>query len=185
MQQGKYNEVIAQRYAEALMDLAKGEPGLVDRLGGETAAVLEIYRQVPDIARLLATPLISAERKQQLLADTFGGRVHPYMLNFMRLLVQRRRIVYLPAICEQYQILLRALQQTVLVEVTTAVPLGDAQADALVERVKARTGAQRVELRRRVEPDILGGMILKIGDEVIDSSLRGQLRKLTFQLTAS
>lgn len=183
--QGKLSEVIAQRYAEALKDLAVSEEGLLERLGAETADVIQIYRDTPDLGRLLATPIVPGARKEEVLASIFGGRVHPYFLNFMKLLVRRRRIGYLASICEQFQVLLRELQQTVLVEVTTAVLLEEAQAEALVQRILTRTGAKRADLRRKIDPEILGGMILKIGDEVIDSSLRGQLRKLTFQLTAS
>lgn len=88
-------------------------------------------------------------------------------------------------VCASYQRILRELQQTTLAEVISAVPISEEQASALIERIRRRTAAVRVELRRRVDPDLLGGMIIKIGDEVIDASLRGQLRKLTLQLTLS
>ncbi|MBW4699048.1 MAG: F0F1 ATP synthase subunit delta [Aphanocapsa lilacina HA4352-LM1] len=185
MQQGKDSEQIAQRYAEALKELALSETGLLEQFGNDTDGILQVMEEFPDFERFLVVPVIAMVDKKRLLVEAFGGKVHPYMLNFLQLMVDRRRIALLRPVCASYQRILRELQQTTLAEVISAVPLSEEQASALIERIRRRTAAVRVELRRRVDPELLGGMIIKIGDEVIDASLRGQLRKLTLQLTLS
>ncbi len=182
--QGKVTEQIAQRYAEALKELALSQEGLLEDFGRGTQVVLDVLATTPELASFLATPVISMAAKKQLLVTAFGDKVHSYLLGFLQLLVDRRRIVSLEPICKQYQILLRKQQETTLAEVVSAVPLSDAQVSALTDRIRQRTGAKQIDLRRQVEPELLGGMIIKIGDEVIDASLRGQLRKLTLQLTS-
>ncbi|AGY58478.1 ATP synthase F1 subunit delta [Gloeobacter kilaueensis] len=181
----KDSEQIALRYAEALKDLGLSEEGLLDEFGRTTEALLEVLDANPELERLLATPLVSLADKKRVLAQIFEGKVHPYVLNFLQLLVDRRRIGFLRPICNQFQILLRKLQQVTLAEVISAVPLSQEQQEALLARIQTRTSARRVELRTRINPELLGGMIIKIGDEIIDASLRGQLRKLTLQLTLS
>ncbi|MBC8123656.1 MAG: F0F1 ATP synthase subunit delta [Gemmatimonadaceae bacterium] len=181
----KVNEQIVQRYAEALKDLGLSQPGLLDKLGEETEVVLKVLDDNPNLEKLLGTPLIDMAAKKKFLVTIFGGRTHPYLLSFMQLLIDRRRGGYLRSICRKYQILLRELQKTTLAEVITAFPLTPEQVEALKQRILSRTRAQRVELRTQLNPDLLGGMIIKLGDEIIDASLRGQLRKLGLQLTAS
>lgn len=113
-----------------------------------------------------------------MLGDGGNG----YLLNFLMLLVDKRRIVFLEAICEQYLALLRQFTNTVLAEVTSALKLTDAQKDQVKERVKQLTGAQAVELETKVDGDILGGIVIKVGSQVFDSSLRGQLRRVGLSL---
>jgi F-type H+-transporting ATPase subunit delta len=105
--------------------------------------------------------------------------------NFLLLLVDRKRIYMLDAICQQYLALLRELNQTVLAEVISAVPLSSEQEQAVKERVITMTNAREVELSQKVDPSLIGGVIIKVGSQVIDASLRGQLRRLSLRLTSS
>jgi F-type H+-transporting ATPase subunit delta len=73
----------------------------------------------------------------------------------------------------------------VLAEVVSAVPLSEAQASAVKQKVIAMTNAREVELETRIDPDIIGGVIIKVGSQVIDASLRGQLRRLSLRLTSA
>jgi F-type H+-transporting ATPase subunit delta len=91
----------------------------------------------------------------------------------------------LPAICEQYQELLRKLKQAVLAEVTSAVELSDEQKQAVREKVIAITGAREVDLETQVDRDLIGGVIIKVGSQVVDASLRGQLRRISLRLSGA
>jgi F-type H+-transporting ATPase subunit delta len=91
----------------------------------------------------------------------------------------------LQGVCEQYQALLRELRQTVLAEVTSAVELTDAQKDSVRQRVRDMVSAQQVELETHVNSELIGGVIIKVGSQVIDASLRGQLRRLGLLLSSS
>jgi F-type H+-transporting ATPase subunit delta len=85
-------------------------------------------------------------------------------------------------VLSRYQALLRELNQTVLAEVTAAVELTADQQNALRDRVLAMTGARQVDLAITVDADLLGGVIIKVGSQIVDASLRGQLRRLGMQL---
>ena len=103
----------------------------------------------------------------------------------MLLLVDKRRIVFLEAVLQQYLALLRQLNQTVLAEVISAVPLSELQQQAVVEKVLAITNARQVEVQSKIDSELIGGVIIKVGSQVIDASLRGQLRRLSLRLTSN
>ena len=111
--------------------------------------------------------------------------MHAYVRQFLMILVDRGRIIFLEGICKQYQNLLRKFNQTVLAEVTSAVDLSDAQKDSIRQRVIDITGARQVELANSLDPELIGGVIIKIGSQIIDASLRGQLRRIGMQLSSA
>ena len=98
------------------------------------------------------------------------------------LLVDRGRIILLEGVCQQYLSMLREMNQTVLAEVTSAVPLTDEQQQSIKDKVKGMTNAREVELETSINSEIIGGVIIKVGSQVIDASLRGQLRRLSLAL---
>jgi F-type H+-transporting ATPase subunit delta len=100
------------------------------------------------------------------------------MSNFLAILVDRRRIGYLEGICQRYQAALRNLKGIVLAEVTSAVALTDAQTQSVRDRVQGMTGSTSVEIATKIDPEIIGGVIIKVGSQVIDSSLRAEIRRL-------
>lgn len=106
-------------------------------------------------------------------------------MNFLKILVDRRRIGFLLGICQHYQSLLRKLKQSVLAQVTSAVELNEAQQQSVREKVLALTNAQQVELETKIDPDLIGGVIIKVGSQVIDASLRGQLRRIGLRLNSA
>ena len=133
--------------------------------------------------RSLQSPVLKAEVKKSALVAAFKDKVHPFTLNFLQILVDRRRIFYMDAILQRYLDLLREYRKITLAEVTSAAALTPAQEQSIRERVIKMTGSSNVELNIKVDPRLLGGMIVRVGDKVIDASLKGQLRKLALQLT--
>jgi F-type H+-transporting ATPase subunit delta len=111
--------------------------------------------------------------------------VSGFVLNFLLLLVDRGRVAFLKPVLQQYQALLRELNQTVLADVIAAVELSDEQLQAIRDRVQAMTGANSVELSVQVDPSLIGGLVIKVGSQVIDASLRGQLRRIGMQLATT
>jgi F-type H+-transporting ATPase subunit delta len=172
---------IVEPYAQALMSLAQSHD-LVDRFGEDVSAILGLLESSEDLRQLLFSPLVKADVKKGVLRQLASEQVHPYMLNFLMLLVDRGRSAFLGDICKGYQTLLRKLRQTVLAEVVSAVELNDGQKDAVRQKVRDLVNAQQVDLDTRIDPDILGGVIIKVGSQVIDASLRGQLRRIGLRL---
>ncbi|MBW4440116.1 MAG: F0F1 ATP synthase subunit delta [Plectolyngbya sp. WJT66-NPBG17] len=171
-------------YAQALMSLGKSND-LVDRFGEDVGNILDTLNASQDLKDFVANPLAKGELKKEVLSQVFGEAVHPFTRNFIMLLVDRRRIVFLEGICQQYQRLFRKLKQAVLAEVTSTVELNDDQKNAVRDRVIAMTSANSVDIETKIDPELIGGVIIKVGSQVIDASLRGQLRRITLRLTSS
>ncbi|MBD1888211.1 F0F1 ATP synthase subunit delta [Coleofasciculus sp. FACHB-712] len=175
---------IVEPYAEALMSLAQSQ-NQTERFGEDVRSLLGVLESSEDLQHFLGNPVVSAENKKAVLQQIAGDGLHPYILNFLMLLVERRRILFLEGICKQFQALLRKLNQTVLAEVISAVELSEAQQQAIGEKVKAISGAQQVELDTKLDPDLIGGVIIKVGSQVLDASLRGQLRRIGIRLNSA
>ncbi|NJR52679.1 MAG: F0F1 ATP synthase subunit delta [Leptolyngbyaceae cyanobacterium CSU_1_3] len=175
---------VLEPYAQALLSLGQSSD-LTDRFGEDASSILAAFNDSPDLREFLASPIVNLEAKRTVLQQVFGEQVHSYVQNFLNLLVDRRRIGFLEGICRQYQSLLRKLKQTVLAEVTSAIDLSDDQKHTICEKVKAMTAANQVDIETRIDPDLIGGVIIKVGSQVIDASLRGQLRRISFRLSSA
>lgn len=172
---------VLEPYAQALLSLAQSND-LTDRFGEDVAAILGVFNDSPELRDFLASPVTNLDAKRTVLQQIFGEQIHPFMQNFLMLLVDRRRIGFLEGVCRQYQSLLRKLKQTVLAEVTSAIELNDDQKNVIREKVKEFTKANQVDLETRIDGDLIGGVIIKVGSQVIDASLRGQLRRISLRL---
>ncbi len=175
---------ITQPYAEALMSVAQSK-NLTEEFGEDVRSLLNLLSESEQLRNFLANPFIQIETKKAVINQLLGEGANTYLRNFLMLLVDRRRIILLEDICQQYLALLRQLKQTVLAEVVSAVPLTEAQQQAIKEKVIAMTNAREVELDTKIDRDIIGGVIIKVGSQVIDASLRGQLRRLSLRLTSA
>lgn len=174
---------IAEPYAQALMAVAQSN-NVTDQIGEDTQSLLALSKDSEDFRLLINSPLIEAGKKKAVMRQVVGDQVNPFTLNFLMLLIDRGRILVLPEICEQYQTLLRQLKQAVLAEVTSAIELTDEQKEGIKQKVLAATQASQVELQTRIDPELLGGVVIKVGSQVFDASLRGQLRKIGVRLGA-
>lgn len=172
---------VVDPYAEALVSLASAQ-GLLDTFEADIRFIAAVVQATPELGQFLASPLVKAEAKKNLLQQVFADQIHPLLLNALKLLSDRRRIMFLGAVCQRFLELQRKLKNIVLAEVTTAVPLTEAQQQSIRERVRDFTQASGVELQTSQDRTLLGGVIIKIGSQVIDLSLRGQLRRLALQL---
>ncbi|MEM6518672.1 MAG: ATP synthase F1 subunit delta [Cyanobacteria bacterium P01_D01_bin.71] len=174
---------IADPYAQALMSLAL-EQQLEDRFGQDAQGVLELLKVSEELQRFLENPLMDEGAKKGVLQQ-IAEDLHPLFANFLKLLVDKGRIGFLSPILKRYQELLRQLRKTVLAEITAAVELSDAQKDQIRQKVTTMTGAEQVDLEVSFDSDLLGGVIIKVGSQVVDASLRGQLRRLSMQLNSA
>lgn len=174
---------IAQPYAQALMSVAESN-NITEQIGEDVRGLLNLLQSSPQLRNFIDNPFVEAENKKGVIGRVLGEGANPYLRNFLMLLVDRRRISFLPDICQQYLALLRQLTQTVLAEVTSAVPLSESQQQTIKEKVIAMTSAHQVELEAKIDSDIIGGVIIKVGSQVIDASIRGQLRRLSLRLNS-
>ena len=181
MKQASVSATIVEPYAEALMSIAKAHD-LTHQIGEDVEFVLSLLQASEELQAFLINPFVKAEGKKAVIRQLLEGQVQGYFFNFLMLLVDRRRLLLLEAICQQYKVLLRQLSNTVLAEVTSTVELNDQQRQRIIETVKQMTNAAQVELETSLDSDLIGGVIIKVGSQVLDSSIRGQLRRMTTSL---
>jgi len=179
----KVNTQVLQPYASALMSLAKSND-LSEQFGNDIRSLLSLLESSEDLRQFLANPLIKPDAKKAVIKQIAGEEMNPLMRSFLSLLIDKGRILFLEGIGKQYLNQLRALNQTVLAEVTSAVPLSDAQQQTVREKVQAMTSARQVEIETKIDTDLIGGVVIKVGSQVIDASLRGQLRRLGISLNS-
>lgn len=174
--------IAARRYAEAAFQLADRD-GALDAWA-EGLALAARFATDERAARVVDNPAIPHAERQAVVARLLEGRVAPGVLNLARLLAQRGRFETLPAIAAEYARLLNRRRGIVEAVVTSAQPLTADETAALRVRVEAMTGSG-VELRTEVDPSLIGGLTVRVGDQLLDASLRGRLERLRHQLAGS
>jgi F-type H+-transporting ATPase subunit delta len=172
---------IAEPYAQGIMSVAQSHH-VMEGIGEEIRALLSLMESSPELRDFIGSPVIQAADKKAVLRRIAGESGSPYLLNFLLFLVDKGRAPFLEAICQQYLAQLRQQTNTVLAEVTSARELTDEQRHAVSDKVRELTAAQAVELKAEVDPNLIGGFVIKVGSQVFDASLRGQLRRIGLSL---
>ncbi|HAF41520.1 MAG TPA: F0F1 ATP synthase subunit delta [Sphingobium sp.] len=168
---------LSGRYAVALFDLARDAHSLdtvADSLGALKAALAES----PDFKGLINSPVLSRDAAGKTIAAVASSMgIDALTTNFLGVLAQNRRLGQLPAVIRAYETLLSNHKGEARAEVTSAHPLTKTQIGALAKSLKARVGRE-VAVEAKVDPAILGGLVVKIGSQMIDSSIRTRLNTL-------
>lgn len=168
---------LAGRYATALFDLAR-ESKAIDKVEKSLALLGAAIDGSDDLKALVANPLIGREagaKAMEAVAKTL--KLDPTTTKFVGVLAQNGRLAQANNVIRAFRSLAAAHRGETTAEVTSAHPLGDAQLDALKTKLKARTGRD-VAVETRVDPALLGGLTVKLGSQLIDSSLRTKLNTL-------
>jgi len=171
-------QTAARRYAEAVFQIAK-ERGQMAEWAEALSAMAQFFSH-PDVAALMESPRIPVTTKLQLVEEGLGG-LDSHVLNLARLLIAKGRTALAPQIAQVYREMLDEEQGIAHVRVKTAVPLTDEEREALAQRLQQLTG-RRVVLETEVDEGIIGGLVVQIGDRIIDGSTRSQLLALRRQL---
>jgi F-type H+-transporting ATPase subunit delta len=172
---------VAERYASALFELARDESA-IDRIEGDLQSVRAMLDATPDLRRMVESPVFSAEDQERAIgavADSAG--IKGLTGNFLRLIARKRRLFALPGMIRVFRELAAKNRGEVTADVTSAHPLSDEQMQALRAALKAKLGKD-VTLNTRTNPALLGGLVVKVGSRMIDSSLRTRLMNVKTQL---
>ena len=165
------------RYASALYELAN-ENGKVGAVESDLAALDQAIAESADLAALIRNPRISRDAAAKAMAGVAGLlKLSPLTLKFLGVLAENRRLAKLPDIVRAFAAIAAAARGELAAQVTSAHPLSDAQLKALAEKLRQREGKE-VKLSATVDPEILGGLIVRIGSTQIDSSIRTRLNSL-------
>jgi F-type H+-transporting ATPase subunit delta len=171
---------VAHRYAAALFSIAVRDD-TVDVIADDLTLVESFVRDVANLRAVLLQPLISEAQKLNLLSDAFGDRTTATTLNFLYLLVRKRRENLIDETIVEYRKLADEKANRVSAQVQSAIPLSAEQVDAITKALEKRTG-KSVKVTTQVTGDIIGGLLVRLGDHVIDGTIRGRLVRVRQQL---
>lgn len=177
----KESSGLAERYATALFELAEADKKL-DAVAEELNSLSDLIASSPDLVRLIRSPVISRHAQARAMAailEQAGAR--KLVQQFIGLLAEKRRLFVLPAIISAFRAMLARQRGEITAEVTSAKPLSKTQSAALADALKKAVG-KTVALTARVDPDILGGLIVQVGSQMIDNSLSSKLRRLSIAM---
>ncbi len=171
----------AERYAAALYDLAF-EQGVLDQVVDEMAALGRLLQESKGLAWLVRDPLVDARTARPALeAALAAGGFSQIVRNFVAVAVMNRRLTDLPALVDGFAAYTAGKRGEIVADLATAHALTDVQRTQLHARL-AEAGYGRVRLREKLDPALLGGMTLKIGAKLFDTSLKSRLERLTYSL---
>jgi F-type H+-transporting ATPase subunit delta len=172
--------VIAEKYAVALLQVAQ-EQKTVDILSSEMQAVQKLLDGSPELKGILEHPRVKAQEKLDALKGLLGTALSPTLENFLRLLLTKKRIKHLKAVTDHFERLCYEMRGKAVARVLTAMPLSPAQKAALTQKLSQMLGLT-VDLKEEVKPDLIGGMMIYLGDQRMDGSVLGQLEKMKQRL---
>ena len=164
---------VASIYAEGLYTLAK-EEGLQQQILQELSVLGQAVDAEPGYVRLLSAPNLSKAERCAILDDSFGGKVHPYVLNFMKILTEKGYMRHFSECCKAYRERYNADNGILSVRAVTAVALTEEQQKKLTQKLEKVTG-KTVELHNRVDPAVLGGVRLDYDGKRVDGTVANRL----------
>jgi F-type H+-transporting ATPase subunit delta len=168
-------EEVAQVYSRSLFEVAK-EHGNLDRIRDELAVFADALAQNRELAVFFFSPYFSTQEKEDGLARVVVD-ADPTFVNFLQVLLENHRLPLIHRIRRQVDVLWDHENKRLPVEVTSAVALDRSVVEALEARIREQTG-QNVQLESKVDPDILGGIVLRVGNSILDASVRNRLEQL-------
>ena len=174
---------VAEPYAEALLDLAISNDALKETTN-DINIVSQFLANSSDLKKFLGNPLITKDAKKTVVKDILGEQIGSSTLKFLLLLVDRSRIQVLESIAQKFLELSYKEEAIEIAKVTSSVQLSAQQQKNLAERLKIVTGAQQIKLALKVDPQLIGGFTVEIGSKMIDTSIRGQLKQISYLLGA-
>lgn len=174
---------VARRYASALAEEARAS-GIQEAVDEDARMLRKSIEDTGPLARFFESPVIPQEKKEAVLQSLLADRIEGLTLRFLRLLVRKDREVLTKEVLDQYQVLRDEQRGIVDAHVQVARPLSDDDREALVEALEAHTGAS-IRLHVQENLDLLGGIVIRIGDQVFDGSVRNQLSALRDRLRES
>lgn len=170
---------VANRYAKSLIELAT-EKGVVEQVHNDMLSFSKLCQSNRDFLLMLKNPIINHAKKRKILHQIFGGKVDPSTSAIFDIITRKNREIYLPAIAEEFVAQYRTYKGIQKATVTTPFPLTGELRAKFKTIVTEQTG-KTVELVEKVDPELIGGFVLKIGDRLMDNSVKHKLQTLSYE----
>jgi len=167
---------VSSRYAKSLLDLAQ-QQGRLDAVKTDIDGVIAVLRANSELLAVLKNPLIGTAKKCSVLTGVFGKKLDPVILAFFHILVTKGRAAILLDIAREFVREYNEAKGIVRATVTSAVPLSAVSLSALRDRIAGQINAE-VILSNPVDPALIGGFVVRVGDRQVDASIAGRLHRL-------
>ncbi len=174
------NPRLAARYAKALLDLAV-EQGQLEQVFADMQWLQAATKQSRDLLNLLRSPITKSELKTKAINAVLQGKVSTLTQRFVDLLISKNREAVLPEIAPAFVDQYKQHKNIHTAVLTTAVPVSDAIKNTIIAKVKQESGFNNIELVEKVDPSIIGGFVLELGDKQVDASIVYDLKTLAKQ----
>ena len=170
-------KLISKTYGDALLEIANEEKK-VDLLLEEVTAVMEILKDNPEFSKLMNNPRISVDEKQTVMSNVFEGRISKELMGFFSMIVNKGRYDHIDEILTYFQDEVKKIKGIGVAFVTTPLELSDAQKKSVEKKLLDTTGFKQMEMHYDIDPSLVGGMRIRIGDRVVDSSIHTKILKM-------
>jgi len=177
------NLAVARRYARALFELAQ-EKGQIDQVDRELGLVVAMIDTNPQFKAVMSDVLLAPEVKTDLVRKLFEGKLSPLVTNFLLVVIRKRRESYFQLMYRSFVDLANEARGIVEVEVRSAVPLPDETVQTLEQKLVVRLGKQ-VKFQTQVAPELIGGLVVRVGDQLMDGSIKTRLQRMRDRLIRS
>lgn len=174
---------IQRVYADALFQVGS-ENNLLDAFFGELKELSKLLSQEPGFVKLICAPTVSNEEKSKVLSATFEGRLDTNIYNFIRILSDNGRFDKLPLIADEFFRMYNEHNNILEVTATTSIAMSDGLKQKLAARLSAVSG-KRIVLTEKLDPAILGGIVLSYGNTRLDASVKNKLEKMKAQINST
>ncbi len=171
---------VAKKYARALLMSTK-ERGVIDQAYDQFTGLSQVLKGDRLLLTFLSSPSVGEEQKLQLVRSVFEGQLEELFIEFLAVLVRKRRAGFLPEVLDEFNRLVEFEKGINRVTVISAVPLQDAEEAALASKLSARSGGT-LELEKKVDSSLLGGMIILMHDQIVDGSVKHGMNLIEEQL---
>lgn len=174
------NPRLAARYAKALLDLS-AEQGQLEYVFTDMQWLQAVTRQSRDLLNLLRSPITNSELKNKAITAVLQNNVNPLTQKFVSLLISKNREAFLPEVADSFIEQYKQHKNIHVATLTTAMPVSDTIKNNIIAKVKQESGYDNIELVEKINPDIIGGFVLELGDKMVDASIAYDLRTVAKQ----
>jgi F-type H+-transporting ATPase subunit delta len=176
------NPRLAARYAKSLLDIAQ-EQNAVEPVLNDIKLILQICESNTDFVSMLRSPIIKADKKVAIINAILGSKIEKVTAAFINLIINKGREYFMPEIAAAYVSQYKAFKDIYSVTLTTAIPLSSEMTQAITQKITAALAGKTIDLESIVDPDIIGGFTLTVGDKEFDASIKRDLADIKNQFT--
>lgn len=169
--------LVDKRYAEALVNISV-QKNKIESFQEDLKWIVNIYNTQLDLKLLFLNPQVKVEVKKEMVEQLFRDQIEPDLLNFLKVLIDKGRINFLPSIVDEYNKLADKYKNVLNMTIISAAPIGEMQINSIKEKYRILYNATSVKASMETDTSLIGGVQVRIGDKVIDGTVKGRLESL-------